>query len=499
MTKEELISRMEDTGIQRETLSVVLNTLLSTSTINVRRLSLPIDKKTHNVSQIDSKDSYLISSQVLIFKTLIRKISKMDISSFTKYGINDEVLLKLLSLTDEEIIKWFKGNIIPNNDRSYIDIMIMLGHMSSIIDMYGSQRVDIFEEKKQETKYKNRSKNPEQYTKRIYLNLPLNKTAVEFLTLFKIKCIEKGIPSKMKGMGSSGHEEGDLDTTIIYSNDYYLLDHINIIESIIKERRDLTKDFGTPVISGARVKSENDECYYTVSSGLLSDTTSNNYYDKLYKIAFAFLCSKYVQIDRKYDIPTLCQMNSSELKEYTKTMFDKLDQDIKDRIISEGHFEEIVCQVSSYLRFGDFNHTKVPLYQDELFSKFAEEKNDNEKVETKPSDAEILEEIDLYLYKTEDLINNVLELYKQGDFSFYKLMENYLKRITTIYKKYRYYAVREKGFITTERNKKIMEIFNKLLNGCQLPETTNELDMLEFYQELQANVNDYLNNNQFTN
>ena len=141
----------------------------------------------------------------------------------------------------------------------------------------------------------------------------------------------------------------------------------------------------------------------------------------------------------------------------------------------------------------------MPLYQDELFSKFAEEKNDNEKEKTKPSDAEILEEIDLYLYKTEDLINNVLELYKQGDFSFYKLMENYLKRITTIYKKYRYYAVREKGFITTERNKKIMEIFNKLLNGCQLPETTNELDMLEFYQELQANVNDYLNNNQFTN
>ena len=71
MTREEFISRMEDTGIKSETLRVVLNTLLNTSTIDVHRLSLPTDKKVLNVQEISSKDSYLIASQVLIFKSNI--------------------------------------------------------------------------------------------------------------------------------------------------------------------------------------------------------------------------------------------------------------------------------------------------------------------------------------------------------------------------------------------------------------------------------------------
>ena len=52
MNKEELISRMVDTGIQDETLFAVLNTMLSTGKISVRTLSLPTDRKALNVSKI---------------------------------------------------------------------------------------------------------------------------------------------------------------------------------------------------------------------------------------------------------------------------------------------------------------------------------------------------------------------------------------------------------------------------------------------------------------
>lgn len=486
MTREEFISRMEDTGIKSETLRVVLNTLLNTSTIDVHRLSLPTDKKVLNVQEISSKDSYLIASQVLIFKSIIKRMSEMGSEQFIKYGINDEILIKLNRLTDEELNEWFKSNKLPNDDRSIANAIMSIGFMSSLTDMYGSQRIDMFEEKKQETKYKNREKNPEQYTKRIYLNLPLNKIAVEFLSLYKLKCIEKGIPSKMKGMGSSGHDIGDLDTTILYSNDYYLMDHINIIESIIKERPDLVSNFGSPVISGSRVLSKNGECYYTVSSGLLNDNTSNGYYNKLYIVSFAFLCSQYVKSNNKPDIQALCIMRNSDLKEYIRVASSTFDQNIKNKIISDGYFEQIVRQVSSFLRFGDFEHIGVPLYQDDIFAKFVEN------IDTKENDNS--DERELYLYHTEDLISNVLKLYQQGDVSFNQLMENYLKRITDIYKMYRYYALREPGFIMSERNKEVTEIFYKLLNEYELPEKMEGIEKLEYYQSVQSGVNDYLNN-----
>lgn len=104
------------------------------------------------------------------------------------------------------------------------------------------------------------------------------------------------------------------------------------------------------------------------------------------------------------------------------------------------------------------------------------------------------QEKELYLYHTEDLITNTLELYQQGDISFNRLMENYLKRITDIYKMYRYYALREPGFIMSERHKEVKKIFYKLLNGYELPEKMEGIEKLEYYQRVQSGVNDYLNN-----
>lgn len=485
MNREELITRMNDTGIQSETLGLVLKTLLSTSNINVRKLVLPIDRIVPNVSKIDEKDTSLLSQEVLIFKSIIRKINQLGIEKFKKYGLDNYIYAKLVSLTDEEIFEWLKSNIIPKGDRSIVDVMINITHMSSLADMYGSQRIDMFEEKEQETPYRHKNKLPEKYTKRIYLNLPLNNIAVEFLTLYKIKCIEKAIPSKMKGMGSSGHDAGDLDTTILYSNDYYLMDHISILEEIIKERPDLVNNFGSPVISGARVSSSNGECYYTVSSGLLADETSNTYYDKLYKISFALLCSQYLNIENKLDISALCILKNSELKEYINRLLNALDQTTKTQIIEDGHFKQLVSQVSSYLRFGDLDHLDVPLYQDNIFANFIKV---NEVREVGNPD-----EKELYLYHTEDLISNVLDLYQQGDISFSQLIENYLKRITVVYKMYRYYALREPGFIMSDRNKEISAIFSQLLTGYELPEKMEGIEKQEYYQIVQNGINGYLN------
>ena len=486
MVKEELALRMNDTGLHSETLDCVLKTLLNTSNINVRRLTLPTDRIIYNSYKISATDDNLISHEVIIFKTIVKKINQLGLEKFKKYGLNNDNYVKLASLTDEEIFEWLKKSTIPKGDRSIVDILIKITSMCLVADMYGSKRIDLFEEKEQETPYRHKNKLPEKYTKRIYLNLPLNNVAVEFLTLYKIKCIEKGIPSKMKGMGSSGYDDGDLDTTILYSNDYYLMDHVNILEEIIKERPDLINNFGSPVISGARVMSENGDCYYTVSSGLLADETSNTYYDKLYKISFAFLCSQYLNTENKLDIPSLCSIKNSELNEYINRLLSSLDQKTKVQIVDDGHYQQIVCQVSSYLRFGDFDHLEVPLYQDSIFANYI--KNDEREITIKQDEKE------QYLYHTEDLISNVLDLYQQGDVSFNQLMENYLKRMTDIYKIYRYYALREPGFVMSDRNKEITAIFAQLLNGYELPGKMEGIEKQEYYQSIQSGINDYLNN-----
>ena len=281
MNIEQLLPQMTDTGVEDKTLEIVLNSLFS-GAIDVRKLVLPTDKKVEGKSDPNINETR-VKYEVLIFKATIKKLEEISEERLNRFGIDKTTLLKLKSLNDEQIKNYISKSIIPNNDKTLTSSIALIHGMSRLTDMYGSQKDNVFETKEQVTKYRNSGKRPEKYTKRIYMNIPRNSVGLEFLTLFKLKCIEKGIPSKMKGMGSSGYEEGDLDTTIIYSNDHYLLEHISILESMIQDRPDLFNKMGTPVISGGRVKSNDGNCYYTLSSGLLSDTTSNTYYDKLYK------------------------------------------------------------------------------------------------------------------------------------------------------------------------------------------------------------------------
>lgn len=485
MTKEELFEKMIDTGIQKETLEVVLNSLISGNSIDVHRLSLPNDKTVLRVEPININDEYLILCQLSIFKSIVKKIANSERNKYLEYGIDNSILEKLICLTDKEIYDYLKTGIIPNSDRDILNALLIIKNMCSLSDIYGSQKVDMFEEHLQTTEYKFKNKLPEKYTKRIYLNLPLNKIAVEFLTIFKLKCIEKGIPSKMKGMGSSGHDDGDLDTTIIYSNDYYFLEHINIIEAIIHDRPDLVQNFGSPVISGARVISQNGECYYTVSSGLLNDNTSNGYYNKLYKVSFVYLLAKYYNHNNKINIEAICNLKNSELNELIKKMINSMNEYIKTQLMDTDKFAEIVREVSSYLRFGDLTHQDIPLYQDEIFKTFI---NDSKYQKDFYED-----EKELYLYHTEDLITNILDLNQQGDISFDQLIENYLKRISELYKKFRYYALREPGFIISERNKDVSAIFSQLLTSYDMPEEMKGIEKLEYYQDIQNGINEYLN------
>lgn len=503
MNIETLVARMSDTGIENNTLLSILNIFFETGTINVRRLSLPNDKKVKNSEILNRVD--IINKENFIFKSIINKLDEISIDRLNDFGIDNTIILKLKSLTDEQIKLYIDKQIIPNNDRSILNVLVLIHGMSRINDTYGSQKKSIFETKPQESKYKKRVKNPEQYTKRIYLNIPLNKVGIEFLTLFKVKCIEKGIPSKMKGMGSSGYDEGDLDTTIIYSNDFYILDHVDILESLVKERPDLFKNFGTPVISGARVKSNDGECYYTISSGLLNDTTPNSYYNDLYKISFAILCAKYnTGID--FNINLIDVYSNMKLREFNTFIFEQkniLKENIKNNKVSMEilveDYKGIIKQVSSYLRFGDLNHFDTPLYQDEIFVNLLDKTKIRDKQKENQGNNNMKPEF-VILFQTESLIDLILEEFSNSNLLNKEKSINYINKINDLFRKFEVYSRLLNGFRDDARYFEVIEYF-KSIPMFQLYQEDNTkgngINMAlanRYYDEVADIINFYIEN-----
>jgi len=500
MNIESLLTRMSDTGLENETLLSVMNSLLENGTINVRRLCLSTDRKVKSNGELLNKD-IIISNEVIIFKSIVNKLEELDVERLNSFGINNIIIAKLKSLTDEQI-KSYK-NFIPINDKSLSKSINLIHHMSKIDDMFGSITQDLFEKHVQNTHFINMPERTVQYTKRIYLNIPLNKIGIEFLTLFKLKCIEKGIPSKMKGLGSSGFDEGDLDTTIIYSNDYYLLDHINILESLIKERPDLFENFGTPVLSGARVKSNNGECYYTISSGILNDNTSNGYYDDLYKISFAILCEKYNNgIDLNIEqIAIYSNMKSKEFNNFIFNQKNILAENLKNKNLNVENliedYKQIVKNVSSYLRFGDLHHLEVPLYQDEIFvnflgkSKVEDTKTkSNANIETKPEF--------IILFQTESLVDSILEEFSNSNLSNNDKAINYINKINDLFRKFEVYSRLANGFREDSRYIEVQEYFRNIpMFQLYQQDTTkgngyNYVLASRYYNEVVSTINSYI-------
>jgi len=127
MNIESLLTRMSDTGLENETLLSVMNSLLENGTINVRRLCLSTDRKVKSNGELLNKD-IIISNEVIIFKSIVNKLEELDVERLNSFGINNIIIAKLKSLTDEQI-KSYK-NFIPINDKSLSKSINLIHHMS---------------------------------------------------------------------------------------------------------------------------------------------------------------------------------------------------------------------------------------------------------------------------------------------------------------------------------------------------------------------------------
>ena len=150
---------------------------------------------------------------------------------------------------------------------------------------------------------------------------------------------------------------------------------------------------------------------------------------------------------------------------------------------------ESLKMMCSLANFRDFEHSSFPISLNSDFYTQPELTAQTESAEKVDNP----EEKELYLYHTEELINGILELYQQGDISYEQLMDNYIKRMSLLYKTYRYYATREPGFMVSGRNADVSKLFRRIFTGFEKPETDSRIDRLEYYQHIQKGVNDYLN------
>lgn len=453
-----LLKNIEDTGLKDETIKTIINEFLNKETIDVRTISLPTDKKVNYVDGVKNND-YLFKCEVCIFRKIVEKL-KNEINKnieIKNKGYTNELLNSLSTLDDKSILIYFTKGCSDN----LINIIVK---MSKLDDYSGSHQIDLFEKNKQKTIDKNHEVD---YTKRIYLNIPLNNVGAKFLTVFKLKCIEKGIPSKMKGFGSSAEYTGELDTTIIYTNDYYLIEHMEIIESIIKERPDLVSKFGSPVISGGRMISSDGNNYYTISSGLLGGGTSNDYYDAIYKKAYYIMCMKYFDSNYNESSDYFYSLINKSLKDRNLIVRNNEYKEVFKNRIKEGsinaeqftkEFKEMVKKVSSITRFNDLEHTEVPLYQDQIFIDFI---NNSSKVKEENSAEESKEE-NIYLYKTEKLFDSAFSEYLKSDKPNYEKAEEYVKRVNYIEKEFRHAVHTTNGFAGSDRYKQVIEYIKKI-------------------------------------
>ncbi len=250
-----------------------------------------------------------------------------------------------------------------------------------------------------------------QYSKRIYFNTPRNNIATyKFLSLYIKQCIDKRIPFDMKAFGSEEHEIEQLDGTVLYSNNEFFEDHLDIIQKIIKENPELMSSFGTPIYTGGSVKEKNGTCYYSVAAGIPENGSAsyNKHIDRVINSAYLISCCKLI----KQYFPVIAK-EFRELNDETKDIIEKLNKlneyspleilnstiklsketkknirqlgyriiTFKQQSSSQKESEEIMDKLktsflsnfklmSSLLKFRDKNHTETPIYQDADFIEY---------------------------------------------------------------------------------------------------------------------------------
>ena len=463
---------------------------------NTRKIELSSYKKPNdsfvNITEDESAEYTFRIVMLLIDK--MRKISTLngDINLYNslpnayKNNFSYEQFTQIFNLSEEEIIQEIK-KYDGNAKASFLSMLISNSKLNE--DRIG--KVDA-------VPYGNDIPHKKDADYRIYINTPNGKNRFEFLEAFIRKCIDRNIPYEMKGEEHTGDEK---DRTCIYCFDEYFDETVQVLEEVKRENPKLISDIGTPIATGLNCS------YYAITTSR-QGATYNYWFNRVSSHTINYLCANLIKSDIGY---------YSSLSEEERRQIDQISNIHNYSFDPEGRFSgasnpivnnyivrnrEQIMQPETYQKltkslkmmcsianFRDFEHSNFPISLDSDFYNQSELTAQNEREEKTDN----IDEKELYLYHTENLINEILELYQQGDISFEQLMDNYINRISLLYKKYRYYASREPGFMLSDRNADVSKLFKRLLTGFEKTESDSRIDRLEYYQHIQNGVNEFLN------
>lgn len=470
MTFLELMERIECNVLSDESILNMFEIFIKNKDIGTTRMySFKTDKKAGDTETIDHSE--IIAYRIDLIKEYLNAmyIDKCNGKLLGQNGeeISKDTLARLKLLTDEQLI-----DICLNGNQS------ILGS-SVILDIYNNQ-----------TDFDNEHNGRGSYlidglesggivagTKRIYLNSPNSIERYKFLYLFIKECIRQRIPFDMKGSGTYIDSENK-DRTILYSDEENFLKHISIVDIIMKENPDIEASFGSPIISGGRVKNERGESKYAITScaplGQDKATTHNSYFDICLKTAMiSFLSEKLLEeniILENIDLKYFSQIEKMWLDGKTNMdrklyllLYEKGIEILQRDGISQkdlNKLRENIKKTSSYLRFKDFSHTEVPIYMDKIFYeqfsqiKIQEDSNIKLSADEKPEH--------IYLFQTESLIDTVLEEFINSSLTNKERAIIYITKVSEIFRKFEVYSKLLTNFRTTPRYLEVQEYLKNI-------------------------------------
>lgn len=471
MTFLELMERTECNVLTDESIFNIFETFIKNKDIGTTRMySFKTDKKALDEEFIDYSEilAYRIDLVKEYINAMYEDKYKEKLLGQDGNKISKEVLERLKVLSDNQLI-----DICLNGNQSILGASIILDIYNKQTDFnnehngLGSYLVDGLE-----------SGGIVAGTKRVYLNSPNSIQRYKFLYLFIKECIKQRIPFDMKGSGTYSSASENKDRTILYSDEKNFLKHISIVDSIMKENPDIEVAFGSPIISGGRVKNKRGESKYAITScaplGQDKATTHNSYFDICLKTAMiSFLSEKLLEknislesIDLKYysqiEQMWLNGKTYIDRKSYL-LLFEKGIEILQREGINQNDinkFRDNVKKSSSYLRFKDFSHTEVPIYMDKIFYNQFSQTKTQEDSNIKLSTGEKPEHI--YLFQTESLIDIALEEFTNSTLPNKERAILYIAKVSETFRKFEVYSKLLDNFRTTPRYLEVQEYFKNI-------------------------------------
>jgi len=471
MTFLELMERIECNILTDESIFNIFEIFIKTKDVGTTRMySFKTDKTALDEESVDYSEilAYRIDLVKEYIKAMCEDKYREKLLGQDGNKISKEVLEKLKDLSDEQLI-----DICLNGNQSILGASIILDIYNKQTDFdnehngLGSYLVDGLE-----------SGGIVAGTKRIYLNSPNSIQRYKFLYLFIKECIKQRIPFDMKGSGTYSSASENKDRTILYSDEENFLKHISIVDLIMKENPDIEASFGSPIISGGRVKNEQGESKYAITScaplGQDKPTTHNSYFDICLRTAMiSFLSEKLLEksislesIDLKYysqiEQMWLDGKTTMDRKSYL-SLFEKGIEILQRYGITQNDLHRLrdnIKKSSSYLRFRDFSHTEVPIYMDKIFYEQFSQTKTQEDANIKLSTDEKPEHI--YLFQTERLIDTALEEFTNSTLTNKERAIIYITKVSEISRKFEVYSKLLANFRTTPRYLEVQEYLKNI-------------------------------------